>query len=301
MGKYLLTFFLGAAALTASAAPRQLLSVTEEAWGEKSVTTYEYDAEGRLAKVVDGESVYTFDYSQLASKKVIMTRVDTYEWSSEQEVTVTEMDLNDDNLVIKAIEIQNGEADEDYYVFEYTDGYLTSYKYIMTDEVEETRITYTDGKITLVEEIDESESECETTTYEYAGIMNPGELAMFDNVFNIDLDDIEYVAMNGMLGKIYTELPVKSVSKDEYGSSEATFKWSVDEEGYAIKLESSSEWDNYTYSFEWSDNSSVNTINADNAGSSQFFSIDGKSVAADARGIVIERRADGSAVKHYNR
>lgn len=36
-------------------------------------------------------------------------------------------------------------------------------------------------------------------------------------------------------------------------------------------------------------------------GSSQFFSIDGKRVAADAKGIVIECRADGSSVKRFNR
>lgn len=300
MRKLVLSFLAGAAVLTAGATSRQLLSVTEEAWGDKYVTSYEYDAEGRLVKVTDGYSVYTFDYSQLASKKFMMTRVDAYEWG-DPETTVTEMTLNDNNLVVKAVEIYNGEIDDDYSTYEYTDGYLTNYKYIRPDEVEETKISYTDGRITKVENIEESESECETITFEYDGIKNPGEIVMFDNIFDIDLDDMEYAAMTGMLGKIYNELPVKAVSTDLYGSSEENFAWTVDAEGYASSLEITNEWDNYKYSFEWSGTTGVGSVSVDNAAESQFFSVDGKRVASDAKGIVIERRADGTSVKRINR
>lgn len=302
MRKSLLSVLLGAVALTASAASYQLLSVTEESWGQVYGKTFEYDDAGRLVKIVDGESVYTFDYSQVASKKFIMTRVDTYEWEPQPETTITEMTLNDDNLVIKAVEIEDGEVDDDYFTFDYTDGYLTNYKQVSPDEVEETKITYTDGKITKVENIDgESVSENETITFVYDGIMNPGALVMFDNIFDIDLDEIEYVAMTGMLGKIYSELPVKAISTDSYGSSEETFKWTVDAEGYADTLEVTSEWDNYKYTFKWGDTSSVNAINVEKSADSKFFSIDGKRVSSDAKGIVINRRADGSAVKRINR
>lgn len=301
MRKLVLSFIAGGAVLTAGAASRQLLSATEESWGSQYVTSYEYDAEGRLVKVTDGYSVYTFDYSQLASKKFVMTRVDAYEWG-DPETTVTEMTLNDNNLVVKAVEIYDGEIDDDYSTYEYTDGYLTNYKYIRPDEVEETKISYTDGRITKVENIEESESECETITFEYDGINNPGELVMFDNIFDIDLDDMEYVAMTGMLGKIYNELPVKAVSTELYGSYDTTFKWTVDAEDYVSILEiSTSEGDNYKYSFAWSGNTGVGSVSVDNAVGSQFFSVDGKRVASDAKGIVIERRADGKSVKRINR
>ena len=300
MRKLVLSFLAGAAVLTAGATSRQLLSVTEESWGEQYVTSYEYDAEGRLVKVINGGSVYTFDYSELASKKFVMTRVDTYEWG-DPETTVTEMTLNDNNLVVKAVEICDGEIDEDYSTYEYTDGYLSNYKYISPDEVEETKISYADGIITKVENIEESESECETITFEYDGIKNPGEIVMFDNIFDIDLDDMEYVAMTGMLGKIYNELPVKVVSTDLYGSSEENFAWTIDAEGYASTLEITNEWNNYKYSFEWSGSAGVGSVSVDNTAGSQFFSVDGKLVASDAKGIVIERRADGSSVKRINR
>ena len=300
MRKLVLSFLAGAAVLTAGATSRQLLSVTEESWGEQYVTSYEYDAEGRLVKVINGGSVYTFDYSELASKKFVMTRVDTYEWG-DPETTVTEMTLNDNNLVVKAVEICDGEIDEDYSTYEYTDGYLSNYKYISPDEVEETKISYADGIITKVENIEESESECETITFEYDGIKNPGEIVMFDNIFDIDLDDMEYVAMTGMLGKIYNELPVKAVSTYLYGSSEENFAWTIDAEGYASTLEITNEWNNYKYSFEWSGSAGVGSVSVDNTAGSQFFSVDGKLVASDAKGIVIERRADGSSVKRINR
>lgn len=296
MRKFLLSFLAGAAALTAGAASRQLLSVTEESWGEQYVTSYEYDAEGRLVKVTDGESVYTFDYSMLDSKKFVMTCVDPWE------TNVTEMILNDDNLVERTVLYRDGELRNKYHAFEYTDGYLTNYKYIRPDEVEETRISYTDGRISLVEEIEDSESECETITYEYDGIMNPGEIVMYDSVFNIDLDEIEYVAMTGMLGKIYNELPVKCTRTDLYGSESTPYKWTVDAEGFATKLEITDEWDNVeSYSFQWSGSTGVGTVSVDNNTDSRFFSVDGKRVASDAKGIVIERRADGSSVKRINR
>ncbi|MCM1152117.1 MAG: DUF4595 domain-containing protein [Muribaculum sp.] len=302
MSKLLLTAIFAAAAVTASAAPRQLLSITQEDYGSTYLTSFEYDNAGRLVKIVDGNTTLTFDYSQLDAKKLVLTRVDSNEWST-PDTSVYEMTLNDANLVAKWVETYNGVKDDDYCTFEYTDGYLTNFRQVSSDEVEETKISYVNGRIEKVENIDGSVSECSAITFEYGDIQNPGSLVLYDIIFDIDFDDIEYVAMTGMLGKIYTALPIKATETDVYGSKTNLFKWTVDDEGYATKVEITEEnySQPYSYSFAWSASSAVSAINADLKGTSRFFSIDGKSVASDAKGIVIERRADGSVIKRINR
>ncbi|MCM1077342.1 MAG: DUF4595 domain-containing protein [Bacteroides sp.] len=296
MGKFLSFLLLGSVALTAAAAPRQLLSVSDG----MSVANYEYDTEGKLVKVTSSESVYTFDYSQLASRKFVMTRVDTYD--GQRETTVTEMTLNDDGLVVKAIEIEDGKVDDTYFTFDYIDGYLTNYKQISPEEVEETKVTYVDGRITKVENIDGgSVTENDTSTFEYDGIMNPGGLVLYDTLFDIDLDDMEYVAMTGMLGKIYAELPVKITQTDSYGSEVETVKWTVDDQGYATRMVITEDWGSETVDFRWSDSSAISIVSADNSGESIYYTIDGNRATSDTKGILIERRADGTTVKRVNR
>lgn len=300
MRKILSLYLMCSVAITASATSQVLSSITSESYGSKYVTTFEYDSDNRLAKVISDESVYTFDYSKLATKKFIMTRTDTY--GGRVETIVTEMTLNDEGLVVKAIEIEDGEVDDDYFTFDYTDGYLTSYRQVSPDEVEESKITYTDGVITKVENIDgESVTENETCSFEYDGILNAGGLLLFDSLFDVDLDDFDYVGMTGMLGKAPAELPLKTTRTDLYGTESDIFAWTLDESGYPSKLKISYEWGSESYEFLWSQPSGIAIIEGDGNGESTFYTIDGLPATPTAKGILIMHRPDGSTIKVIRR
>lgn len=283
--------------LGASAASKRLTTITEKSYGESYVTAFTYDDSGRLTKIDDSWSAYTFDYSQVAAKKLTLTRVD------QEETIVYEMTLNDEGLVEKVLEYDDGALDEDYYTFEYTDGRLTNYKQVRPDEVEESRISYdSNGAVTKIENIDGSPTESETITFEYDGIANQGNLSLWDNLFSVDLDDMEYAAMAGFMGKAPAQLPVKSTCTDSYGSESDFYEWAVDADGYASSLTVKDEYNTEVYEFAWKSNvSGVHSVAADASGASRFFSADGIELDSSAKGIVIERKADGSTVKHIRK
>lgn len=291
MIKLLPVLALGLIPVCALSAPRQLLSVTEEGSGYKSTTSFEYDAQSRISKITDGESVYTFDYSKVNEGKFIMTRTDN------DDVIVTDMDLNSDGLVVKAVEIEDGVADDDYFTFEYTNGYLTNYKQVRPDEVEESIITYTDGVITKIVNTDGNPNENEVVTFEYSDALNVGELYYYDELFGLDVDDFEYVAMAGLMGKAPAKLPVKTTQTGNYGSESETFTWTYDLYNYPVKYIDNDNGYEYVVSLEWSDASGVENIVVNENGESAYFTLDGIAADENVKGFVIERRKDGSVVK----
>ena len=92
---------------------------------------------------------------------------------------------------------------------------------------------------------------------------------------------------------------------DNYTETE-TYGWTLDAEGYPtrITIKEISEWNTseYSYEFGWeADLSGVAGVEADVTGVSKFYNVHGLEVGADAKGLVIERRADGSVVKSIRR
>lgn len=287
---------IAACALTsgASAATKQLISYGESNY---PLTKVSYDESGRLTSIEDDTDTYTFDYGKVAQKTLLLTRKE----KNYNEVTVYTFTLNDEGNVVKATETENGKVDETYYTFEYADGYMVNYKQIRPDEVEESKITYSEGKITKIENIDgASASENDTETFEYGNVAYLGNLPVFDGVFGIDLDDLEFAFMAGYMGKAPSELPVKSVDTSMYGSDTTTYDWTVDADGYVTKLEekeADSSWSEIIV-FNWAEVSGVDSIEISGEGASRYYTIDGCPANADTKGLVIERKADGTTVKH---
>lgn len=281
----------------ASAASKRLTTVIEKGYGSDYSTSFNYDDSGRLVKIVDGDYIYTFDYSAVASKKLVLK----YE-SKEDGVVTYDMALNDEGYVAKIVVYDNGVLEDDYYTFAYTAGRLSSYKQISPEEVEESKISYdANGVVLKVENIDgNSASENDITTFEYDGIVNTGNLIMWDGMFAVDLDDMEFAAMAGYMGKAPAQLPVKSIYRDSYGSETETFTWTMDADGYPTGLTMKEE--SYTntdiYEFVWENaNSGVASTGVDVNGVSRYYTVDGHEVDSSAKGLVIERKADGSTVK----
>ncbi len=300
MRKFLLSFAALSLALGASAASKRLASVTEMSYGDEEKAVYSYDETGRLVSVESKYDLLTIDYSQVAAKKLVITEQDKYDKS----VYTYEMTLNDEGLVVRGVECENGVPDDDYVLFEYTDGRLTNFKQVDPDEVEETRITYdADGLVAKVENIDgNSVSENETITFEYGDIPNTGSLQLWDELFSVDLDTFALAATAGFMGKAPAQLPVKAIETDVYGTDTEVFEWEVSEDGYVTKLTIPNEWGgSEVYAFAWEiDDSGVAGIVTDKDGITRYYDLNGVEVSSDTKGIVIERKADGTVTKRIN-
>lgn len=300
MKKFLLCAFAAAISIGASAETMRLASITDVAsWGgTDDVTKLEYDSEGRLVKASDDDSVYTIDYSDLAEKKIGLTHVDV----TDNDVTVFEMILNDDGLVESANEYFQGVLTASY-TFGYEDGYLVNYKDIRGKQIEETILTYDNGMIMRQDYIDgESAKDNSSKLFEYDGIVNTGNLMLLDELFGVDLDEMEYVAMAGFMGKAPVQLPVKYTEIEDNESEFGTYTWTLDAYGYPVKLENKVGYETDTIVFAWeADNAAVGSVLMDKDMESVFYSIDGHKVTSESKGIVIERCADGTIRKYINK
>lgn len=299
MKKFLLCAFAAAISIGASAETMRLASITDiTSWGgTDDVMKLEYDSEGRLIKASDDDSVYTIDYSDLAEKKIGLTHIDV----TDNDVTVFELALNDDGLVESAKEYFQGIIVASY-AFGYEEGYLVNYKDIRGKQVEETKLTYDNGVIIRQDYIDgESAKDNSSKIFEYNGVMNTGNLMLFDELFGVDMDEMEYVAMAGFMGKAPVQLPVKYTEIEDNESESGTYTWTLDADGYPVKLENKVGYETDTMVFAWeADNAAVGSVLMDKNMDSVFYSIDGHKVTLQSKGIVIERCADGTVRKYIN-
>ena len=285
-----------AASSTFAATPKRLASITETERSSSYVTTLGYDAEGRLTTIDDSYSTVTINYSAIASGKITMDYVPKY-GNDRSTYTVT---INEIGLATSAVETDNY-GDTNSWEFGYSDGKLISITVIDGRDKEYTDITWEDDLITTYLESESYDSDRSTATFTYSGVANTGNLALFDDIYGFDLDELEYLAMEGYFGAIPRELPTGATYKDEDGTQTASVSWELDAEGYPIKLSSSIERGEST-SFAWeADNTGVESVAIDANGPSKFFTIDGRQVENPSVGLFIERKADGSSVKRIIR
>lgn len=191
MQKFLLSgFAVLAASLPAFAGGFHLEKMTEKSqWGSIEVSSYEYDGEGRLSKIVDDYETVTFDYSRLAEGIITVTEKDDY--SSETYVAT----LNERGYVEKFVEDEAGGGDT--WTVEYdADGRLV--KLVIKDlndvGAETYALTYVDGSLASWKYTDEREvGEYEeinavVTNSEYE---NTVDFVNYDNLYGIDADQLE--------------------------------------------------------------------------------------------------------------
>lgn len=279
-----------------AASPKRLVSITETEYSNNEVTTLSYDSEGRLSSVEDGYSTISIDYSNAANGKITMAYSSKYgNENATYDVTINEL-----GLATAAVETDNY-GDTNSWEFEYSDGKLMKITVIDGRDKEYTDITWEDDLITAYVETESYDSDISSATFSYSGVANTGGIALFDDLYGLDLDNLEYLAMGGYFGAIPRELPTGASYKDEDGTQSNTVVWELDAEGYPVSL-SSPQDRNETTTFTWeADNTAVESISVDSNMPSKFYTIDGRQVENPTNGLFIERKADGSSIKRVFR
>lgn len=296
MKKLLLTSAVIAmtASMAIAATPKRLASITETEYSSSEVTSFSYDTEGRLIKVSDNYSTIDIDYSGLAAGKIVITDTERYDKS------IYEVTLNELGLIISAVE-NDGDVSPTTREFAYTNGKLSKVTIIDGKDKEYIDISWENSLLTSYVETESWDNDIATANFSYSGVANTGNLAMLDEIYGLDLDDLEYLAIGGYFGEIPSELPTAVSYKDEDGTQSGTVIWELDADGYPVKL-TSSQSKGMSTSFAWEVASTgIGTLAPESNGLSKFYSIDGRELTNPTEGIVIELKADGTTIKRVIR
>ncbi len=264
---------------------------------------FTYDSQDRLTKVTNNEYTresYTFDWTGYATGKMSYKFEDT---DSPENNTVYDVTLNANGYADKIVE--NDQDGSTVYTFKYdTDGYMTQVSILGDGEEgpEVYDITYTAGSITSILYTDKrvaAELESYTIAVTPSDIPAKGCLAMYDDIYQIDLDNADLAARAGLLGKVPAMLPAKvdnTTEKDTY-----TYVWTVNTEGYPTALKSTEVYDGETsetnYTFNWGKNAGINAVQAEADGVEAIYGLDGIRRNSLQQGINLVRRADGTVAK----
>lgn len=85
-------------------------------------------------------------------------------------------------------------------------------------------------------------------------IANKGGLMMFDNLLNVDMDEMEVAYYAGLLGTATRNLPVAFNNEDD-DNYYMTYSWDLNAAGLPVKLTSTYWWDcgssSDVYTFAW--------------------------------------------------
>ncbi|MDE5549750.1 MAG: DUF4595 domain-containing protein, partial [Bacteroidaceae bacterium] len=184
----------------------------------------------RYPKVTKAEAAYAYD--------VVMT----IEYG-EGDILICNLTLGKNGFVSHCdeMEIYEGETETETWDFTYnSNGQLTQ---MLRSEggCEKTQIKYDNGDIvevstTSAEELDESSTYkiYYTSNNVQTAIENKGCIMLFDNTLGIDMDEMEYAYLAGLLGKATKHLPVRCVDVEEDYTD--IFTWTLNYAGYPIKL-----------------------------------------------------------------
>lgn len=90
------------------------------------------------------------------------------------------------------------------------------------------------------------------TTGEIAtSIDNKGCLMMFDELLDVDMDEMIYAYYGGMLGKATKHLPLAMRDADDTSVELSNYKWTLNSDGYPTQLLIKDEGDEKKYTFTW--------------------------------------------------
>jgi hypothetical protein len=302
MKKFLLTVLIVLCTLSANAVPQYLTSIIREKDGktEKTDLVYNDREDWTLVAVNDEFGELSFDRSQLSSNLLKMTRT-----NNDGHTIIYDMILNEDGNVVRVDEYDNGILAENYVLFEYNNSKLVSYKQISPDGVTETTITYEGYAVSKVETIKiGDESSREITTFEYENAISYTTLqSLWDIFFNVDLNDMQWLSLSGYLGYWPGGVPSKITT---VGCGETVIKdldWKCCVYGFpdAITITSNDNIEVYYFSIDIDGAISVESVEYGDSEPRRFYDVNGVEVSGDAKGLVIERKEDGSTVKRLNR
>ncbi len=82
-------------------------------------------------------------------------------------------------------------------------------------------------------------------------IDNKGCLMMFDELLDVDMDEMIYAYYGGMLGKATKHLPLAMRDADDTSVELSNYKWTLNSDGYPTQLLIKDEGDEKKYTFTW--------------------------------------------------
>ena len=220
--------------------------------------TFIYNADGLLTSISEkeGSDRVSFDYSTLNQSKVQMVIYGTYG------TYILDMTIGNNGFVSSCAE--SGPDGSDTWEFGYTASGNLNYMKRSEGGNEVTNITYANGNIANASMVSEEEPNRKSvytlfyTSEEVAEpIENKGSIMLFDELFNIDMDEMKYAYYAGLLGKATKNLPVKNttnVTDDVDGDEEYTdeFYWTLNQDGLPTQVSLVQYWgEDETITFQW--------------------------------------------------
>lgn len=217
-------------------------------YGGAAVT---YNDKGLVTKIVTEDTEVTFTYppatkASNAKHVVRMTITDFY--YPEDGKMYLDMTIGKNGYVESCKETYEKDSEVNTWKFGYnSDGQLN---YMMRSENDnsETRLTYKNGDITKIEETSDV-GEHSTGIVRYGtNLINKGCVMLFDAAFGIDMDEMQFAYIAGMLGKATKHLPVSYINENDYTDLyEYNFAWTLDSESYPVIAI----LDDHEYKFTW--------------------------------------------------
>lgn len=231
--------------------------------------------EGLVTSIIgeDGEKV-VFEYFFAETKAdATKDRAKITVTDDEGDVTELNLQLNSNGYVEYCNSIDHaGTSDASEFTWEMkydADGHLIEMRR-SEDSGELTKITYKDGDAVktstsymgggdmngdgVLDGNDEWEDGAiiDYTTGEIATpIDNKGCLMMFDELLDVDMDEMIYAYYGGMLGKATKHLPLAMRDADDTSVELSNYKWTLNSDGYPTQLLIKDEGDEKKYTFTW--------------------------------------------------
>lgn len=199
-----------------------------------------YDAQGRMTSLVKHGETVTFTYND-------GTRASQTDWDvmMKNGHEVFYIRLNKMGFAKDVLETDSEENESETWKYEYNAQGQLTYMY-RSEGKATTRIEYSNGDITKVREEEPEEKPQESiifyTNATYKTVVeNKGCIMLFDDMFQIDMDEMEPAYYAGLLGRATKHLPVSY--KDDEGTW--NFVWKFDDNGYPTYFQ-----DGDSYSWE---------------------------------------------------
>lgn len=211
-----------------------------------------YGKDGLVTKIVTEDEEVTFTYPSAITKatnaKQAVRMTVSYPGYPEEGKLYLDMTIGSNGYVESCKETYEMDTDIDTWEFGYnSDGQLNYMKRSENDNGK-TRIIYENGDIIKIEEVSDIDSYSGTVNYGLIPIENKGCIMMFDTTFGIDMDEMKFAYLAGLLGKATKHLPISytgTSSKDN--SYELRFEWKLDSNSYPL----AAILDGREYNFVW--------------------------------------------------
>lgn len=241
-----------------------------------------HNEEGLVTNITteDGDKA-VFEYFPSATRAdVTINRAKITVTDEDGDATELNLHLNSDGYVVSCNSIDHaGTPDADEFTWEMkydTDGHLIEMRRSESDG-ELTKIIYKDGDVVATStqsfldyggedlngdgKIDSNDiwpdTEIYYTTDEITTpIENKGCLMMFDELLDVDMDEMIYAYYGGMLGTATKHLPLRQhapygLGSDGFEFSDYDFKWALNSNGYPTELVIKDQWNEDRYTFTW--------------------------------------------------